>query len=64
MTATEVAYDLYHALISAGHAPWCPALNSEGDRCRCGRTDALAAYRTERVGERTSVLSLVSERQG
>jgi hypothetical protein len=54
----EVARDLYHALISAGHANWCPALDAGTVPCRCGRTAALEAWEEWREGP---VLSLASE---
>lgn len=65
MTAPEaVAYALYHALISADHAPWCSALGSGNGPCRCGRTAALLAYEAETVAAKRPVLSLVAEGRG
>lgn len=49
MTSVEVAYALYHSLVAAGHAPWCPALDRADGPCRCGRDSALAAYEAKRV---------------
>lgn len=46
---SEVAYDLYPALVAAGHAPWCPALDGTDSPCRCGRDSALEAFEAERV---------------
>ncbi|MDA8394216.1 MAG: hypothetical protein M0T72_03070 [Candidatus Dormibacteraeota bacterium] len=64
MKEPEVAYALYHALISAGHAPWCSALEA-GDRpCTCGRTAALLAYEAETVVAERPVLPLVPEGRG
>lgn len=59
-----VACDLYHALVSAGHAPWCPALDRADEPCRCGRDSALAAFEAERRRGQRPVLSLVSEGRG
>ena len=42
--AVEVAYDLYHALVAAGHASWCSARQEVAGRCTCGRTAALDKY--------------------
>ena len=57
------AYLLYHALISAGHAPWCPARDRTAP-CTCGRTAALAAYEAERGLPKRPGLSLVPEGRG
>lgn len=62
--AAEVAHDLYHALVSAGHAPWCAALGVTDGPCTCGRTAALADYEAERGVAKRPVLSLVSEDLG
>lgn len=58
MTPPEVAYQLYHALVSSGHANWCPALSRADGSCTCGRTAALLAYEAERESAERPVLSL------
>ncbi len=55
----ELAYALYHALVAAGHAPWCPALDRADGPCHCGRTAALRTYEAERGPGKRPVLSLV-----
>lgn len=64
MTPPDLAYALYHALISAGHASWCPSLDRADAPCRCGRTAALVAYEAERVVGKRPILSLVPEDLG
>lgn len=62
-TASDaVAYLLYHALISAGHAPWCPALDEVDGPCRCGRAAALAGYERARESGALGVLPAVPGR--
>ena len=53
-SAREMCRELYHALIDAGHAPWCRAYLSVGydekrhvwipQRCDCSRNPALDRY--------------------
>lgn len=39
------AYDLYHALVGIGHAPWCAAVEPEkSGLCNCGRLVALSRW--------------------
>lgn len=64
MTWPEVAYQLYHSLIAAGHSPWCPALDRADGSCRCGRTEALLAYEAERAAFSRTALSRMTEGQG
>lgn len=64
MTPPEVAYQLYHALVSSGHANWCSALSQPEGYCRCGRDSALAAFEAARRRGPRPVLSLVTEGQG
>lgn len=58
MDEPGVAYHLYHALVTAGHASWCPASDPSAGACRCGRTEALAAYESGPGGVPPSVSCL------